>query len=36
MDMDDALNEKLLDDADDFESNALHHNYDMINLRLRP
>lgn len=28
--------EKILENAEDFESNALHHNYDMINLRLRP
>ena len=33
---DDELDEKLFADADDYESNALHHNYDMINLRLRP
>ena len=28
--------ERILENAEDFESNALHHNYDMINLRLRP
>ena len=28
--------EKILENAEDFESTALNHNYDMINLRLRP
>ena len=32
----DMLDEQFLDRIDDTESDALHHNYDMINLRLRP
>ena len=27
--------EKILENAEDFESTALNHNYDMINLRFR-
>lgn len=27
--------DKILEDVEDFESTALHHNYDMINIRER-